>query len=169
MAGTRPPRSGRQRRLLGLLVAVAALHLLSCPYTKVEESFSLQAAHDLLFHRLDLEQVRPPRARAPAPRARAHADRAFPQYDHLEFPGVVPRTFLGPLVLAALSSPGVCALALLGTSKFYAQLTGKGRGARGPARWGPRTQCPPGTPLPSAAQHALQLTGRGRTSALSGV
>ncbi|KAK1327638.1 hypothetical protein QTO34_012927 [Cnephaeus nilssonii] len=124
MAGKRPRGSGRQRRLLGLLVAVAAVHLAACPYTKVEESFSLQAAHDLLYHRLDVEQVRPRPHPAAAPRRPPALTRPPPQYDHLAFPGVVPRTFLGPLVLAALSSPVVCALSLLGTSKFYSQLTG---------------------------------------------
>lgn len=57
MAGKRTLGASRQRWLLGLLVAVGAVHLLSCPYSKVEESFGLQAAHDLLYHRLDVDKV----------------------------------------------------------------------------------------------------------------
>lgn len=64
------------------------LYLSLAPYTKVEESFNIQATHDILAYGLPIKQF---------------ASKLRDQYDHLTFTGPVPRTFVGPLVLAAIS------------------------------------------------------------------
>lgn len=81
---------------VALLALVALAHVALCPFAKVEESFNLQAAHDLLL-----------------PVAR---------FDHEEFPGVVPRTFVGALGLAGLSSPVALAMRALGMRRLALQL-----------------------------------------------
>jgi len=40
-----------------LLAFVVILYLIVCPYTKVEESFNIQAIHDMLFHGTQLDKV----------------------------------------------------------------------------------------------------------------
>ncbi|CAG0880654.1 unnamed protein product [Cyprideis torosa] len=82
-----------------LFLAVALLHLAVCPFTKVEESFNLQAIHDLLYHRSNISA-----------------------YDHHDFPGVVPRTFIGAISVAIPAAPLVFIMHVLGFSKYYAQL-----------------------------------------------
>lgn len=70
-----------------ILYAIAMYHMYRAPYTKVEESFQVQAVHDILYL-----GVRP-------------ATLGGTEYDHMEFPGVVPRTFVGALVISVLSLP----------------------------------------------------------------
>jgi len=48
-----------------------------------------------------------------------------PQYDHLDCPGVVPRSFIGPAILSSMSAPTVTAMKILGISKIYSQYIGE--------------------------------------------
>ncbi len=76
--------------LAALIPLLILIHLLLAPYTKVEESFNIQATHDILTYGLPYKNI---------------ASKLREQYDHLEFPGSVPRTFVGPLALTAASWP----------------------------------------------------------------
>ncbi|RDB28916.1 putative Dol-P-Man:Man(7)GlcNAc(2)-PP-Dol alpha-1,6-mannosyltransferase [Hypsizygus marmoreus] len=69
----------------GLLFAVGWAHVLLAPYTKVEESFNLHATHDVLMY--------------------GTGPSTLHNYDHFTFPGAVPRTFVGSVILAWLSKP----------------------------------------------------------------
>lgn len=67
-----------------LIIAVVGYHLYISPFTKVEESFNIQAIHDIVNYGI------------------FPVDTIQNNYDHIQFPGVVPRTFIGSLVIAGL-------------------------------------------------------------------
>ncbi|KAH0562539.1 hypothetical protein GP486_002770 [Trichoglossum hirsutum] len=71
--------------LLTLLIpTLILLHLYVAPFTKVEESFNIQAAHDILTYGIPT----------------GNFSTALRSYDHFDFPGPVPRTFVGAVLLA---------------------------------------------------------------------
>jgi alpha-1,6-mannosyltransferase len=78
-----------------VLLLVIFMYVILCPYSKVEESFNTQALFDLhhfnFLTKLDF-------------------------YDHLEFSGVVPRTFIGPIFLYFIGYP----LYFILSSGYYA-------------------------------------------------
>jgi alpha-1,6-mannosyltransferase len=73
-----------------LIPASIIAHLLAAPFTKVEESFNIQAVHDILHYGIPYSDS---------------ASYAPLNYDHIEFPGAVPRTFAGALTLSGISYP----------------------------------------------------------------
>jgi alpha-1,6-mannosyltransferase len=76
--------------LFPLIPILVLLHLIVAPYTKVEESFNLQATHDIAAYGFPTKNI---------------SSTIQTYYDHATFPGAVPRTFLGALALAVLSKP----------------------------------------------------------------
>ncbi|CAL1695049.1 unnamed protein product [Somion occarium] len=82
-----------------LLVATCWTHVLLAPYTKVEESFNLHATHDVLTYGIGAD--------------------ALQYYDHFIFPGAVPRTFIGSVLLAWISTPAIY------VAKYYGSIQSK--------------------------------------------
>ncbi|PWN42643.1 hypothetical protein IE81DRAFT_323190 [Ceraceosorus guamensis] len=99
--------------LSALLHLSHILPIFLAPHTKVEESFSTQAIHDVLVWGSDAFL---------ASHASIRQD-ALRRFDHLEFPGAVPRSFLPPAVFAAIAAPVLFALRLAGVVRdsFEAQ------------------------------------------------
>lgn len=81
------PRINSLTWLVGFpcLLALVTWRTVSWPYTKVEESFTIQAVHDILSYGV--------------------SPTALERFDHQVFPGAVPRSFVGPLALAAVAYP----------------------------------------------------------------
>lgn len=86
-----------------ILLGIIVYHLLISPYTKVEESFNIQAIHDIINYGV------------------------FPQenvsynYDHNNFPGSVPRTFVGSLVIAGFVKVIQSFTSLVGINKLISK------------------------------------------------
>lgn len=90
-----------------MVVSVVLLHLTYAPFTKVEESFNIQATHDILASGISWDHPR---------------DFLRTNYDHVEFSGSVPRTFVGAVGLALLT--GIPQLIGAATAGYDAQILG---------------------------------------------
>jgi alpha-1,6-mannosyltransferase len=87
--------------LYALAVACTLFYVFLTPYTKVEESFNMQASHDILYS-LPLDA-----------------------FDHVDFPGVVPRTFLGASILGRLASMPTLAFEALNVCPLQTKMCGQ--------------------------------------------
>lgn len=88
-----------------LVLIVAWGHVLLAPYTKVEESFNLHAVHDVIVYGVGPSVISKVFHPPPAARLVIHVLTLIVQYDHVIFPGAVPRTFVGSVILAWISTP----------------------------------------------------------------
>lgn len=86
------------------LIALVTYHLVISPYTKVEESFNIQAIHDILNYG-------------------AFCTETIEKYDHKQFPGAVPRSFIGSLVLALLAKPVIFISSIFGKDLLQGEQT----------------------------------------------
>eukprot|EP00922_Rhytidocystis_sp_ex-Travisia-forbesii_P022616 GHVS01033102.1.p1 GENE.GHVS01033102.1~~GHVS01033102.1.p1 ORF type:complete len:941 (+),score=226.31 GHVS01033102.1:111-2933(+) len=88
-----------------------------CPFTKVEESFNMQAVHDLLHIRQQQHQQQHQQQQQDEQHQHQQqqqndvesiflpSEASLISFDHRFYPGEVPRTFIGPLLLSRLVLP----------------------------------------------------------------
>ncbi|KAJ1560526.1 dolichyl-P-Man:Man(7)GlcNAc(2)-PP-dolichol alpha-1,6-mannosyltransferase [Cladochytrium tenue] len=81
---------------LGWDVVTFGLMVITARFSKVEESFNMQAVHDLLAYGVPRLQL----------------------FDHLEFPGVVPRTFHAAFAVSTIAGPAVNAFSSAAKDNF---------------------------------------------------
>lgn len=93
-----------------LLLLFMVTHVLAAPYTKVEESFNVQATHDILFYLfqpwMETRQQDMDTSNLTF-MMKKEGQTGLAAFDHLDFPGVVPRTFIGSFCLAVAVYPFV--------------------------------------------------------------
>ena len=114
--GTSSPSSSPQKQskwvthlLPTLFLRLLVLSAIYIPYTKVEESFYTQAIHDVVFTLKDVPQslLTSVNRLFSFVASRATTTTTWPSlfqhFDHLDFPGVVPRSSLPALVIGGLT------------------------------------------------------------------
>jgi len=116
-----------------LLLIVSWTHVLLAPYTKVEESFNLHSAHDVLMYGVSPESLHNVSlcnfeilcTTHVLPSYLEYPDVCDFKYDHNGFPGAVPRTFAASVLLSWITAPFIHAGIALGviTSKFDLQIS----------------------------------------------
>ena len=125
VGGRHPAIAMKEDAILALL---ALVHIWAAPYTKVEESFNVQATHDFLYvlpsnlfggggGGSDAATTTTVTSAPSSARAALLAG-----FDHYEFPGVVPRTCLGALALSVAALPAKLAVDALGLPKAWTLL-----------------------------------------------
>jgi alpha-1,6-mannosyltransferase len=78
-----------------LLLSVAALYIVNCPFNKVEESFNTQAVHDII----NIFPSNIPSISSKNLSSHEIAIRSHLPWDHTQNPGPIPRTFIGALMV----------------------------------------------------------------------
>ncbi|RWS31210.1 dol-P-Man:Man(7)GlcNAc(2)-PP-Dol alpha-1:6-mannosyltransferase-like protein [Leptotrombidium deliense] len=116
------------------LTVVSVIFVLLTPFTKVEESFSIQAIHDFLSigfpkvyertHSWLVHSAEHFNCSLDTHLPKPSINYSYHRWDHQDFPGVVSRSFVGPAVIALLTLPFSFIPQAI-EDKFYVQIAAR--------------------------------------------